>query len=494
MMRRPFTLCIALLLSGCAAVGPDYQTPKIPVPRQWSEATAGAGSHTAQPDKWWKTFNDPVLDTLISDAIASNLDFKLALERVKDARALRSATIAAGLPSLTAKSNASRRFNNSSSSASQTGGASTSIGGAGVGNQLINIFQMGFDAQWELDFFGGVRRAVEAADATVEMEVENSREVLVTLLGDVARNYIELRANQQLIAITRENLHAQQETQALTQIRQQTGLANMLEVAQAQAQAATTQAQLPNYETIVKQSIHALSVLLGKEPGALAVRLDRPDIIPAVAANAITNLPSELLQRRPDIRRAERQLAVANASVGVASAELYPKINLAAFIGLQNMHITDFTPIGKSWSTASSLSMPIFNWGKLNANIDSKKAQFEQALLSYQATVLSAFKEVEDTLIAYNKEQERYKALAQAVAANRLAVQLADERYQKGLTAFIDVLTSQTALYQAQSLLVSSESQLSSHRVALYKSLGGGWQTEAVVGDVKADIPAFIPR
>ncbi|MFZ2312623.1 MAG: efflux transporter outer membrane subunit [Methylobacter sp.] len=482
---RPVTLYIPMLLSGCFAVGPDYQPPKIPVPQQWSETTAGTPSRTDQPDKWWKTFNDPILDKLISDAIASNLDLKLALERVKDARALRTATIATGLPSLDAKSNVSRRLNNFSSSASQAGGTGSAIGGFGIGNQLINIFQMGFDAQWELDFFGGIRRSVEAADATVDSEVENSRDVLVTLLGEVARNYIELRANQQLVAITRENLYSQQETHELTQIRQQAGLTSMLEVTQSQALAATTEAQLPNYETAVKQSIHAISVLLGKEPGALAIRLEQQGAIPAVAADVITNLPSELLQRRPDIRRAERQLAVANASVGVATAELYPKVNLAAFIGLQNTTITDFTPIGKSWSAASSLTMPIFNWGKLNANIKSKKAQFEQAFLTYQSTVLSAFKEVEDALIAYSKEQERHKALSQAVSANQLAVQLANERYQKGLTAFLDVLVSQKALYLAQSDLVTSESALSSNMVALYKSLGGGWQTEAIVGDVK---------
>ena len=485
MIFRPFALLIATLLPGCFAVGPDYEPPKIPIPQQWTEANASTGSHPAQADKWWKTFNDPVLDKLISEAISSNLDLKFALERIKDARVLRTATIAAGLPSLGAKSNVSRRFNNSSSSTSQTGGTGSAIGGAGVGKQLINIFQLGFDAQWELDFFGGIQRAVEAADATVETEVENSRDVLVTLLGDVARNYIELRANQRLVAITRDNLRAQQDTLALTQIRQQAGLTSMLEVTQAQTQAATTEAQLPNYETVVKQSIHALSVLLGKEPGALAARLEQQGVIPIVATNVITNLPSELLQRRPDIRRAERRLAVANASVGIATAELYPKINLAAFIGLQNIHITDFTPLGKSWSAASSLTMPIFNWGKLNANIDSKKAQFEQAFLSYQSTVLSAFQEVEDALVAYSKEQERHKALEQAVAASQLAIQLADERYQRGLTGFLDILVSQKALYQAQSLLVVSEAALSSNMVALYKSLGGGWQTEAIVGDAK---------
>jgi multidrug efflux system outer membrane protein len=482
MSHRLFALFAALLLSGCPAVGPDYEPPQMPVPRQWSETAAAL--HAEQMDQWWKAFNDPVLDKLISEAIASNLDLKLALERVKDARALRSATIAAGLPSLDAKSNVSRRFNNTSSPASQAGTSAVG-GGFGIGNQFINIFQLGFDAQWELDFFGGVRRAVEAADATIDFEQENSRDVLVTLQGEVARNYIELRANQRLVAITRENLHAQQETQELAQIRQQSGLVSMLDVTQAQAQAATTEAQLPNYETAVKQSIHALSVLLGREPGALAIRLDQQGVIPTVTANVIASLPSELLQRRPDIRRAERQLAVANASVGVATAELYPKINLAAFIGLQNTTITDFTPIGKSWSAAGSLTMPIFNWGKLNANIKSKKAQFEQAFLSYQSTVLLAFKEVEDTLIAYRKEQERNKALEKAVAANQLAVQLANERYQKGLTSFLDVLTSQSALYQAQSDLASSESLLASNLVALYKALGGGWKSEAIVSDAK---------
>ena len=216
----------------------------------------------AQPDQWWKTFNDPVLNRLITDAIAANLDLKQALVRVKEARAQRWVTIAAGLPSITGKSNVSRRFNNTTTT-SQTGGTSSAGGGFGIGNQIINIFQLGFDAQWEVDFFGGERRAIEAADANVDSEIESSRNVLVTLLGEVASNYIELRANQQLIAITRENLNSQQETVRLTQIRQQAGFASMLEVAQAQSQAATTEAFMPVYETVVKQSIHTSQRITG---------------------------------------------------------------------------------------------------------------------------------------------------------------------------------------------------------------------------------------
>lgn len=478
-MKRLFLIVPVLLAVGCT-VGPDYQRPDVPVPKQWSEATGGKAA-APLPEQWWKAFNDPVLNRLISDAIAANLDLRQALVRVKDARAQRWSTLAAGLPSVTGKSNVSRRFNNSSTAS--TGGSPSTSSGFGVGNQVITIFQLGFDAQWELDFFGGERRAMEAANATVDSEIENSRAVLVTLLGEVASNYIALRANQQLIAITQGDLKAQQETAGLTQIRQEAGFASMLEVAQAQSQAATTEARIPVYETMVKQSIHVLGVLLGREPGALALRLDNTGPIPAMPALAIPGLPSELLLRRPDIRHAERQLAAANANVGVATAELYPRVNLAAFLGLQNMRITEFTPIGKSWSTASSLTVPLFNWGKINANIKSKNAQFELAFLSYQSTVLTAFREVEDALAAHGKERQRHKSLAQAVAASQLAVQMADERYHRGLTAFIDVLQTQQALYQTQRDWVDSEAKLATGLVALYKALGGGWQTEAAVND-----------
>ena len=478
MIRRLFFASIIIQISACT-VGPDYIHPEMKIPEQWHESKANL--KPGVPDDWWHTFNDNELDRLIKEAISANIDYKIALERIKDARAQRTIAFAAGLPSLSVRSTGSRRFNNTSG-ATQSGG-STAGGGFGIGNQIINIFQLGFDAQWELDLFGGIRREVEAADAAIDSEVENSRDILVTLLGDVARNYIELRANQLLLNISHKNYLAQRETQSLTENLQKAGLSSSLEVAQAQAQADTTEAQIPKYETLVQQSIHALSVLLEREPGALALRFKSLAAIPVNSNQVIPDLPSELLKRRPDIRRAERQMAVANASIGVATAELYPKINLAAFIGLQNSSIKDFTPLGKSWSAASTLTMPIFNWGKLNANIRSKKSQFEQAFLNYRSIVLAAFKEVEDALIAYNKERERNKVLGQAAIANQLAVQLAQERYQKGLTGFIDVLQSQQELYQAESNLAESTATISSNLVALYKTLGGGWQSESWLSD-----------
>jgi NodT family efflux transporter outer membrane factor (OMF) lipoprotein len=467
-----YTLFLGFTLTGCS-VGPDYVKPEVAAPKQWSEAkTAKANSPGAYSD-WWKTFRDPVLNGLINEAVTSNLDLQQAAARLREARAQRTIAFAAGLPSLSARNNVSRRLN--SSSFSQSSGSS-SAGGFGFGQQIINIFQMGFDAQWEIDLFGGIRRSVEAADAAIEAEEENSKDLLVSLLAEIARNYIDVRANQQLIAVTRKHLIAQQETLALAETRKQAGLASDLEVAQARSQLAVTGAQLPVYDTAEKTAIHALSILLGREPGALLNRFVQSAQIPVAANPALADLPSELLRRRPDIRRAERQLAAVNAQIGVATAEFYPKFNLAAFIGLQNLKITDFTPIGKSWSMASTLTMPLFNWGKLQANIKGKKALYEQSFLAYRKTILDAFKEVEDALASYANEQERREALAKAVEADHLAVDLANERYRKGLTSFWDVLLAEKDLYRAQSSFFESDAKTSLQLVALYKALGGGWQ------------------
>lgn len=474
-----FHLCmlfLSLLLPGCS-VGPDYVRPKLSTPAQWSEAKALKSDLPKSYADWWKTFNDPMLNRLIDEAVISNLDLKQAAARIREARTQRTQTIAAGLPTLSAGSNLSRRRN--ALSFSQSGTTSTA-GGFGFGQQMINVFQMGFDAQWEIDVFGGIRREVESADANIEAEEEGRRDLLVSLLAEVALNYIDIRNNQQLILVNRMNQQSQQATLELVQSRRQAGLASELEVAQAASQVAVTQAQLPNLETSKKQAIHALSVLLDREPGALLSRFESSGSIPAASRPEPVDLPSELLKRRPDIRRAERQLAASSAQIGVATAELYPKVNLAAFLGLQNMKITDFTPVGKSWSMASTLTMPIFNWGKLQANIKAKKAFYEQSLLSYRTTILTAFKEVEDALAAYANERDRRQALTRYVEASQLSVELAHERYRKGLTAFLDVLIAERSLFQSQSELLDSEAKTSLQLVALYKALGGGWQQELV--------------
>jgi len=463
---------LSVLLCACA-VGPDYVQPKTETPTHWAEAPL-ATADSLHLNDWWKTFNDPVLDHLIHDAILSNLDLKIAQTRIRAARASFVGTIAAGLPNIDARSNLMRRQNNANLGFGS--GSNTSGGAISTGNQAVNIFQSGFDAAWEIDLFGGIRRAIESADANLETEEENQRDVLVTLLGEVARIYIDLRANQQLLAVTRSNLQSQEETLRLTRLRREAGLSSELEEVQSEGLTAETRSQAPVYETLVKADIHALSVLLGHAPGTLMQRLEPEGMVPVSSAAALADLPAALVQRRPDIRKAERHLVATNADIGVATAELYPKLNLTTFLGLQNTDITGLTPIGKSWSAAAALSTPIFNWGRIKANISAKEALNEQAFLSYQTTVLNAYKEVEDALVAHAQESLRIAALSQALEAQRLAMYLSTERWRKGLAAYLDVLLAERSQFQAQRQLVESQAKQSSQLVALYKALGGGWQ------------------
>lgn len=468
-------LLIGVMLSGCA-VGPDFKKPALELPKHWSVPSQADASSALQT--WWQRFNDPVLNQLLQDARQNNLELKQALARIQDVRAQRSATFAAGLPSVSGKSALSRRYNNTSSAGQASG--SSAGGGFGVGNQLLNIFQLGFDAQWELDFFGGVRRAIEAADATVASEVEQQRDILVTLLGEVARLYIDLRSNQQQLKFAEQALALQTSIKDLQQVRQQAGLNNALEATLAEARLEDLSADIPQYQDAIQTAIHALSVLTGREPNALQARLSPMQDIPRAQVAVLPDLPSDLLQRRPDIRRAEQNIAIANAYVGIATAELYPKVNLAAFIGLQNLSITGFTPVGKSWSSAASLSMPVFNWGKLSANIKSKEAQYQQSRLAYESTVLNAFKEVEDALLSLLQEQQSESKLQAAVNQQHLAVKLATELYQQGLSNYVNVVQQQQQLLAAEVKLLTSSAKVSRNLVALYKALGGGWQDSSV--------------
>jgi multidrug efflux system outer membrane protein len=481
-MNKTLLMLIVGTISGCT-VGPDYVPPKTPTPAQWSELPTSA-NHLKANNAWWKTFGDPELDRLIDEATITNPDLKQAIQRIRIARTQRTQAVAAGLPTLSAQSTASRRLNSITSPTGTTGAFG---GGAfGIGNRVINIFQAGFDAQWELDLFGGIRRTVEAAEANTEAEVENRRALMVSLLGEVASQYITLRANQQLLAVIRDNLLVQQDALHLTQERQKAGLASELDVAQAQAQADATAAERPLYEAQIRLALHALSVLLDRTPGELTQRLQQPAQIPLPAKPVDADLPSELLRRRPDIRSAERRLAAANAEIGAAVAAQYPRINLAAFIGLQNTDITDFTMLGKSWSMASTLAFPIFNWGSIKANIEGKQARHRELLYAYRATVLNAFKEVEDALASLEQERQRLEQLKAAEAAENLVFDLAQERYLKGLTGFLDVLSAERSLLVRQLALIESQARLAGQRVALYKALGGGWEIKEPV-DLRKD-------
>jgi multidrug efflux system outer membrane protein len=463
-----------VLLAGCT-VGPDYREPKLATPANWQEAQQkGVDIRPAELTQWWTSFNDPLLNSLVERAVKSNLDLRIAEARIREARASRAVTASGLWPTLDVSASYSRNRTSENSLMFPSQGG---VGGSGF-NLDRNLYDTAIDASWEIDVFGGVRRGVEAADATIAASVESRRDVLVTLLGDVAKNYIDLRGFQRRLAVARANLKAQQDTWELTRIRFQAGLTSDLEVAQAEAQVNTTAAQIPTLESALKQAAYSLDLLLGLSPGALWNDLANETRIPSLPPEVLVGLPSDLLRRRPDIRFAERELAAATAQVGSAMADLFPKFSLTGLAGLQSISASDwFTGRSRYWSIGPTVTWPIFDAGRIRANIEIRNAQQEQALNQYEKTVLAALGDVEKSLVSYSREQMRQRSLAEAVAANRRAVEMANELYVRGLNDFLNVLDTQRSLYAAENDLAQSETTMASNLVALYKALGGGWET-----------------
>jgi multidrug efflux system outer membrane protein len=468
MRKGIFLILFAALLfvAGCK-VGPNYHVPKTKVPDQWSTtpASQAAGDHLAN---WWVSLQDPVLNSLVERAVRGNLDLQLAQARVREARAQRGIVKADLLPDV----NASASYERSKISKSSNQNIPTN-------NLEGDLFQAGFDASWEIDVFGRVRRQIEAANADIDSEIENRRDVLVTLLAEVARNYTELRAAQRQTAIAQANLQAQQETLEITQTRFNAGLVSNLDVSRAEAQVKSTAAQIPQFEISARQSIHLLSVLLGLEPAALVQELSSQTPIPSAPPDVPVGVPSELLRRRPDIRRAERQIAGATARIGVATADLFPRFSITGALGLSSTKLSNFGDSGTGfWSILPGVSLPIFNRGRIRSNIAVQNAREEQALTTYEQTVLTGLREVEDAMVAFEKNRTRRETLAEAVEANRRAVDLANQLYKQGMTDFTSVLQSQRDLFAAEDELAQGDRNVTTDFVALYKALGGGWELD----------------
>ena len=438
----------------------------------------GIDTQPAELARWWTEFNDPLLNSLVERAVKSSLDLYLAQARIREARAVLGVTEAGAWPA----SNASAAYSRSRTSENSFFSAGQNSGGSSFSspdNLEHDLFKTGFDAGWEVDIFGATRRRIEAAQANIDAAVEERRSVLVTLLGEVAKNYIDLRGLQRRLSVSLENLRAQEETLRLTRVRFDAGLASDFEVAQAEGQAQTTAAQIPALESALKQTAYRLDVLLGAQAGALWNELAQESPIPAIPPEAHVGMPAELLRRRPDIRRAERQLAAATAQIGAATADLYPKFSLTGGFGLQSISAGDwFSGRSRFWSIGPTITWTVFDAGKIRANIEVRNAQQEQALRLYEKSVLSALGDVESALVNYSKEQTRYRSLLEAAAANRRAVQMANDLYTQGLVPFLNVLDSERTLYSSEIDLAQSEANMASNLVALYKALGGGWETK----------------
>ncbi len=467
--RLGITLFLWVGLGGCV-VGPHYRPPDVSSPKTWN-GIEKSGTTTGPPEitRWWTTFNDTILNSLIERADESNLDLRLAMARIREVRALYGVTEAGrGATVNTSGSYSRNRRSDNAPFISST--ATPSVA------RDSNLFQFGFDAGWEIDLFGGVQHAIEAAEADIAASVEEHHAVRITLFGEVARNYIKIRRLQREIAMTHHNIASQQVTLDLIQARFKAGLNSDLDVARAEALVSTTASQIPALDSELKQAIHRLSVLLGKEPASLFTELSKEGPIPSVPSEVPIGLPADLLRRRPDIRRAERELAAATARTGVATADLFPRFSLTGSFGLQSADSKDLVSDSSTFfSLGPRIRWPIFDAGRIRANIQVQNVRQEEALTRYEKAILSALEDVENALVSYSMEQSRRQLLSEAVAANRRAVALVNELFTKGLVNFLDVLESERSLFASERQLVESETALSEDRVALYKALGGGW-------------------
>jgi NodT family efflux transporter outer membrane factor (OMF) lipoprotein len=481
-MRRPswaLPVVSSLLLAGCS-VGPNYKRPQAAVPTQWTVApTRGTETKSPETDEWWASFQDPELNSLVERSASRNLDVKLALERVQEARAARGVARSGYFPSI-------------DGAASGTRNRQRVIAPVGPQNSPVivpvefNNFQGGLSASWELDIFGGVRRSLQAATADVTAADENRRDVLVILLGDVGRVYAQLRGFQRRLEIANKNIKTQQDTLDLTSARAKAGLATELDVSRAAAQLESTKAVVPTLLSGIDVSIHRLSVLLGEEPGALRSELEKTSPIPSAGPEVDVGLPSDLLKRRPDIRRSEAQLAAATARIGEAKADLFPRFVLTGTAGRQATQLHDLTlGAGNFFSVGPGISLPLFTGGRIRSNIAVQTSRQRQALISYQSTILNSLEEVENALVSYSQEQERHDHLNQAVENSQLAVDLATEQYKAGLVDFLSVLDAQRELYANEDQLVQSQTTVTTDLVGLYRALGGGWSVGRTVSASK---------
>jgi NodT family efflux transporter outer membrane factor (OMF) lipoprotein len=445
-------------------VGPDYAPPEVSAPEQWSaELEGGLNAHRTETQalaSWWEALNDPTLTSLIERAIEGNLDLRTARARVRQARARRGISKADLFPTLDAAG--SRRWTRSSEE-------------TGAGTKR-DFYAVGFDAGWELDVFGGVRRSVEAAEADVEASEEELHTVLVTLLAEVALNYVEVRTFQARLSTAETNLATQEETYALVLARFEAGLTTQLDVEEARYNLENTRAQIPTLQTGLEQAGNRLAVLLGEDPGTVGDELSEREPPPVTPLEIAVGVPADVVRQRPDIRRAERELAAQTARVGIATADLYPKFTLSGSIGLESLALDNlFLSGSRTYGIGPGFTWPVFNAGRIRQNIELQNALQEQALIQYEAAVLAALEEVENALIAYADEQVRRQSLTEASQAAQRAADLAEIQYSSGLIDFQVVLLAQRSLLSLEDQLSVSEGEVTSNLIRLYKALGGGW-------------------
>ena len=464
----------ALNLTGCV-MGPDYQTPTTPLAAHWA-LTPGEAGHSRAVEgevdpRWWDRFGDAHLSALVRDALRSNFDLQRAASRLEQSRALRRQIAADSLPAVDAGLEYSRS-RNSQRGLNDPSGRS--------GKQVFNLWNSGLGFSWEADLWGRVKRSVEAADASVRMAEEDRHGVQLLVIRQTAQQYIQLRGTQQAQAVVEQNLKIAQRTLELTQLQVQEGVATDLEVSEAASQVAEMQARLAPLQQNSAQLINALSLLLGKAPRALQAQLAPPGQVPSYQGDVPIGVPSELAQRRPDIRGADAHLHAATASIGVARADFYPRITLSGNLGFQALQLSDLGSWGsRSFAFGPGLSLPVFEGGRLQGALQLQEGRQQEAAVQYQHTVLRAWHEVDDALVAYQASQQRRDSLQQAVRHSQRALDSVHQQYAQGTVDFLNVMTVQNALLANEAAWVDSTAAVSLSLVDVYASLGGGWEASA---------------
>ena len=455
----------AAAMAGCMTVGPDYQRPKVDTPEQWPGSVAGP----AVAPTWWQIYGDPVLDRMVGEALLHNLDLRVAIGRVDEARAALGITRADQFPAVTAGATASRNRISQESVISVPPGV----------DPKYNDYRVTVNASYEIDFWGKYRRATEAARAELLASTFNREAVRLSLIAETAKGYFALRALDAQVAITRRTLSTRQASTALQRLRFEAGVASEFDLRQVEAETAQAQALLPSIEQRLAAQETALSVLLGRSPRAIAAQsMDRGSAIEALTAppSIPAGLPSEILERRPDLRQAEQTLVAANARIGQARAAYYPSISLTGFFGTESSVLSGlFDPQARMWQFAGSAAQTVFDAGRTKSQVGVAEARQQQALAQYQSAIQNAFKDTLDALVAQRKAREVMEAEQRRIEALDSAMRLAQLRYDNGVASFLELLIAERALLDAQLNQVEAQRAQLSASADLFKAMGGGW-------------------
>ncbi|PLW76078.1 RND transporter [Cohaesibacter celericrescens] len=453
-IKAAFVLITMSLLVGCA-VGPDYQSPSIELPSVWSGAKKASKSETPALADWWAQLNDPLLNELIEEAVEGNFDVATSKAKIREARASYRQAGGELLPTADGSASATRAKSN---------------------NNFSNTFKAGFDASWEVDLFGANKSAKDAARYGLDAAREELRSTLLTLIGDVASNYVTARGYQARLSLAYRTVKSQKETATLTDTKFKAGASSGVDVENAAGQAANTAANIPDLVTAYSEAVHRISVLTGKQPSALQARLKKTKRIPRPKLSQKTGIPADILINRPDVRLAERQYAQYTAKVATAEANRYPSVSLTGNIASSAAQLGD---LGKSssisWSFGPSLSVPLFNAGKLKAAAEVAQAQRDQYFIGYKSAVLTALEDVENAIVALTQERKKNSTLSVSTKHYRQAYKLSSELYKSGSSSFLDLLEAQRSLYSAEDSLLQSQVAIATDYIALNKALGGGW-------------------